>query len=505
MAQSYDVIIIGAGIVGSMVARFLSKYDLDILVIEKEVDVGMGTSSANSAAVHAGYNALPGTNKALTNAEAINMWPQLSQELGIAYERCGDYVVAVSDDDMAMLELLLERGNLNGVPGMEIIDGDEMRRREPLVRSDAVSALWVPSGGVADPFAATIAAAENAVENGVTLKLNTAFQDFLMEGNKITGVKTSQGDFKSRWVVNAAGLYADEVMHKAGVRPEFKIRPRRGEYVILDKADFQLTQKTILFPTPSDKGKGIIVASSTHGNVIIGPNANFVDSKENKEVTQEGIQEIWSGGSKLVPNINRKHIIAQFAGLRATGNAATPNPDIDYNQDFIIEIPDEVEGLVNLGGIESPGFTAAPAIAVRVVKLLEGAGESLEEKTHWNPVHVPRPVFRHLSKDEQAALIAKDPAYGRIVCRCETVTEGEILAEIHAPIPATTYDAIKRRTWLGTGRCQGGFDMPRVVQILSQELGLSPEEVTKKGEGSPFLSRRTKDVEQDHLTVEDLI
>ncbi len=505
MSKAYDVIIIGAGVVGSMVARFLSKYKLKILLIEKEADIGMGTSAANTAAVHTGYNALPGTNKAITNAIAIKMWPQLSEELGISYDRCGDYVVAVSEADMKVLATLLERGKENGVPNMEIISGDEMRRREPLIRPDTIGALWAPTGGISDPFAATIAAAENAVMNGVELKLNTAFEDFLMEGNQIIGVKTNQGDFESRWVINAAGLYTDEVMHRAGVRPEFKIQPRRGEYVILDKIDFQLTRNTILFPTPSDQGKGIVVTATLHGNVIVGPNANFVESKENKEVTKEGIQEIWSGGSKLVPEINRKHIIAQFAGLRATGNAPTPNPDIDYNQDFIIEIPEHVKGLVNLGGIESPGFTAAPAIALKVIELLEGAGETLQEKPDWDPIRVPRPVFRHLTREEQAALIEKDPAYGRIVCRCEMVTEGEILAEIHSPIPAVTYDAIKRRTWLGTGRCQGGFDTPRVVEILASELGVSPEEITKKGKGSRFLFRRTKDVETDYLTVEDLI
>jgi glycerol-3-phosphate dehydrogenase len=505
MTQSYDVIVIGAGFVGSLVARFLSKYKLDILLIEKDADVGMGTSSANSAAVHAGYDAYPGSNKALTNVRAVEMWPQLSQELGIDYSQCGDYVVAVNDEEMLVLEELLERGQKNSVPGLEIINGEEMRRREPLIRPDAIGALWAPTGGIGDPFAATVAAAENAVMNGVELKLNTAFEDFIIEGDRIIGVRTNHGDFMSRWVVNAAGLYADEVMHKAGVRPEFYIRPRRGEYIILDKADFQLTNPTILFPTPSSKGKGILVASTLHGNIIVGPNANFVDSKENKDVTKEGLEEIWSGGSKLVPAINRKHIIAEFAGLRATGNAPSPNPEIDYNQDFIIEIPENIKGFVNLGGIESPGFTSAPAIAEKVVALLQEAGESLEEKPDWNPIRIPRPVFRHLTRDEQAALIAKDPAYGRIVCRCETVTEGEIRAEIHAPIPADTYDALKRRTWLGTGRCQGGFDMPRVVAILSEELGLPSEEISKKGAGSELLFRRTKDVEQDHLTVEDLI
>jgi len=505
MAEKYDVIVIGAGIVGSMVARFLSRYQLDILLIEKETDVGMGTSSANSAAIHAGYDALPGTNKALTNVMAVDMWPQLSGELGIDYERCGDYIVAVNAEDMLVLEELMERGKRNGVTDMEIISGEEMRRREPLIRPDTVGAIWAPTGGISDPFGATIAAAENAVMNGVALKLNTAFENFIMEDDRITGIRTNQGDFKCRWGVNAAGLHADEVMHKAGVRPEFQIRPRRGEYLILDKADFQLTNTTLLFPTPSPKGKGILVASTLHGNVIVGPNANFVDSKQNNDVTKEGVQEIWAGGRALVPAINRKHIIAEFAGLRATGNAPTPDPEVDYNQDFIIEIPSSVQGLVNLGGIESPGFTAAPAIAFRVIEMLEGAGETLVEKGIWNPIRKARPVFRHLNREEQAALIAKNPAYGRIVCRCEMVTEGEILAEIHAPIPATTYDAIKRRTWTGTGRCQGGFDMPRVVSILSKELGIPPEEITKKGQGSEFLYRKTKDVLKDHLNVESLI
>lgn len=505
MAKSYDVIIIGAGIVGSMVARFLSKYQLDILLIEKEVDIGMGASSANSAILHAGYDPFPGSNKAITNVMAVEMWPQLSEELGIPYSRCGDYVVAVDEADVTVLEELLDRGKRNEVPGIEIISGEDMRKREPLIRPDAAAALWAPTGAISDPFAATIAAAENAVMNGVDLMCNTAFEDFLKEGSRIVGVRTSQGDFTSRWVVNAAGLYADEVMHKAGVRPEFEIQPRRGEYVILDKADFQLSEPTVLFPTPTETGKGILVAATLHGNVIVGPNANFVDSKENKDITQAGIQEIWKGGSMLVPAIERKHIIAEFAGLRATGNAPSPNPEIDYHQDFIIEIPQDVDGLVNLGGIESPGFTAAPALAVKVIELLEGVGEVLVEKTDWNPIRVPRPVFRHLDRDEQAALIASDPAYGRIVCRCEMVTEGEILAEIHAPISADTYDALKRRTWLGTGRCQGGFDMPRVVAILAAELGLAPEDITKKGSGSAFLYRRTKDVEQDHLTVEGLI
>jgi glycerol-3-phosphate dehydrogenase len=292
-------------------------------------------------------------------------------------------------------------------------------------------------------------------------------------------------------VVNAAGLICDEVMHKAGVRPEFKITPRKGEYYILDKSEIQM--ENILFPVPNEFSKGILVLGTTHGNVLVGPNSNLVPERDDRAVTQNGLAEIWSNSQKLVPSIPMRGIIAVFAGLRATGNAHSIN--VDYSHDFVIEIPKEVQGLVNLGGIESPGLTSAPAIAQRVVELLKDAGEKLVEKKDFNPIRPARPRFNHLTHAQQAALIEKDARYGRMICRCEMITEGEIVAEIHAPLPARTYDAIKRRTWLGTGRCLGAFDMPRVVSILSQELGVSPLEITKKGPGSEFLVRPTKEVE----------
>ncbi len=502
--DSYDVIIIGAGIVGSMVARFLSRYagddlePLDILLIEKEADVCMGATSANTAIIHAGYNPLPGTLKAEMNVKANPMWDQLAEELQFPFERCGDYVVAVGEEELPKLDLLMARGEANNVPGMVLISGEEMCRREPNINPQVSGALWAETSGLCDPWAATVAAAENAVMNGVTLKLNTAFEDFIMEGDRIIGVKTNQGIFGCRWAVNAAGMYADEVMHKAGVRPDFRITPRRGEYYVIDKEGFTINQ--VLFPVPSDVSKGILVTTSLHGNTILGPNAQEIEDKEDRAVTEPGLKEVWDGALKLVPDLRRRDIIAIFAGLRPGGNASTvrrgspTEAPVDYHKDFIIEIPDSVQGLVNLGGIESPGLTSAPAIAERVVALLAEAGETLHERSDWNPIRPARPVFRHLSKEEQAALVEKDPRYGRIICRCETVTEGEIVAEIHAPIPAVTYDALKRRTWLGTGRCQGAFDMPRVVDILARELGTSPEEITKKGAGSEFLVRRTKDV-----------
>lgn len=492
--KTYDVIVVGGGVVGCMVARFLSRYQLSVLLIEKEADVGMGASSANSAIVHAGYDPLPGTLKAEMNVQGNAMWDTLSGELGFEFDRRGDYVVAIGVEEFAHLETLLQQGRRNGVPGMHIISADEMRYREPNINPEVSGAIWAPTGGICDPFMVTVAAAENAVQNGVDLLLQTEFQGFLMDKNRIMGVKTNRGEFRAWWVVNAAGINSDKVMHAAGIRPEFKITPRRGEYAVMDRAEIQINN--VLFPVPSAKGKGILVTTTLHGNAMIGPNALVNDNRDDRPITAEGIAEIWSGAQKLVPSLSPRYTIAVYAGLRATGNAPSPNPNIQYNADFVIEIPKEVQGLVNLGGIESPGLTSAPAIAKRVVELLKDAGEKLVEKRDWNPIRPPRPRFSKLPREEQIKLIRTDPAYARVICRCETVTEAEIINEIHAIIPAHTYDAIKRRTWLGTGRCQGSFDMPRVVDILARELGVPREAISKKGAGSEFLIRPTKQVEE---------
>jgi glycerol-3-phosphate dehydrogenase len=490
-SSTFDIVIIGGGIVGCMIARELSRYQLQIALIEKNSDIGAETSAANSAIIHAGYDPLPGTLKAQMNVLGNPLWEPLAAQLDFTYERQGDFVVALSEDEIPTLERLHQIGIQNGVPGMEIISGEQMRRREPLINPDVRAALWAKTGGMCDPFGATIATAENALNNGVKIFLNTKFSGFLMENYRIRGIHTNQGDFYCKWVINAAGVYADEIMHAAGVNAEFKITPRRGEYFILDRAACGLQQ--ILFPVPSKAGKGILVTATVHGNVIVGPNASVLDDKENKAVTPAGMDEIWLGAQKLVPSIKKKDIIALFSGIRAYGNAATPTIGLDYQHDFMIEIAAGVQGLLNLGGIESPGLTASPAIALRVVELLKDAGLKLEPKSNFNPIRKNRPRFRHLSHAQQKELIEQNPLYGRIICRCETVTEGEIVAEIHAPIPATTYDAIKRRTWLGTGRCLGGFDMPKVVNILARELNVSPLQISKKGPGSEYLFCHTKD------------
>jgi len=490
MSDSFDFIVIGGGVVGSMIARWLSRYEGRVLLIEKDADIGMGSTSANSAIVHAGYDPKPGSLKAQMNVRGNAMFEELSQELSFGFDRRGDFVVAVGQDELPTLETLLEQSKRNGVPGMSLISGDEMRKHEPNINPLVSGALWASSGGVCDPFQACVAAAENAVMNGAQVMLETAFEDFLWEGKRVIGVRTNRGEFRSRWVINAAGVYSDVVMHKAGVRPEFFISARKGEYFVFDRAD--VTIQNVLFPVPTAKGKGILVTGTLHENTIIGPNANVVPDKEDTSSTKPGSDEIWEGAQKLVPSLSLRSVIASFVGIRPTGNGPSRDPSIGYDNDFIIEIPKAVQGFVNLGGIESPGLTSAPAIAEEVVRLLEEAGEALKVKKDWNPIRPSRPRFAHLTHAERQALTALDPRYGRVICRCENVTEGEILAEIHALVPARTYDAIKRRTWLGTGRCQAGFDMTRVVDILARELGVSPLEVTKRGVGSEYLFRRTK-------------
>lgn len=483
MQNKYDYIIIGSGIVGSLIARELSCYACSVLVIEKEIDVGMCPSSANSAIIHAGFDPKPGTMKARMNADGNKLWHTIAPELGIQFKETGSYVVAVGSDELPAISLLFEQGVKNSIPGLSMISRDEMLLREPLINPSVSGALWAPSAAVIDPFGAVLAAAENAVLNGVKYVFETKFLDFIIDNNKITGVKTNKGDFYCDWVINSAGLYSDEVSHKAGAKTGFKIIPRKGSYIIFDAAKFSINN--VLFQVPSALGKGVLVSTTTHGNVMIGPDSQPSENKEDSASTREGLFAIEAGAKKLIPSIDVRNSIVTYAGIRATGNG---------DKDFIIEISPEIKGLVNLLGIDSPGFVSAPAIAKYVIELLKEAGVKLTAKETFNPIRKPFPHFHLMSHKEKAELIKINPAYGRIVCRCEEVTEGEILDAIHAPIPALTYDSIKRRTWLGTGRCQGAFDYPKVIQILAKELRIPKTEITKKGKGSELIFRKTKDV-----------
>lgn len=480
-SELYDVIIIGAGVVGSLIARALARYDLRLLLLDKASDVGEGTTKANTAIVHAGYDAKPGSLKAKLNVAGNALFDQVCGELDVAFERCGTYVVATSQEDLATLQALYERGRENGVPGLRLLSAEEMRRREPAITPSLTGALLAETGGIVDPFALCYAAAENAVLNGVTLLLETEATGWVKEDGRIVGVMTNRGVYRGRWFVISAGLWADDLLHRAGL-DGFTITPRKGEYFVLDREAAHYV-RSVLFPCPTPISKGILVTRTIHGNVMLGPNAQDVTDKEDLRTTAEGLEEVMAGALKLVPGLERRHIIRTFAGLRATGNTG----------DFYIAQPSEAPGLVVLAGIESPGLTASPAIAEYVVEILREAGLKLAARRDYNPIRKGIPRFADLSDGEREALIAQDPRWGRIICRCEMVTEAEVVAACHAPIPARTYDALKRRTRIGTGRCQGGFDTPLVLNIMARELGLSPLEITQRGGASRLVVRRTKE------------
>jgi len=484
--RHFDVVIIGAGVVGVMTARELSRYRLSVAVLEKETDVGEGSSASNSAIIHSGHDPFPGTAKARMNVLGNALWHELAPELDIPLKKTGALIVAASGQEQ-QLEKLFARGTENGVPGLRILSRQETLQKEPLLNPDTAGALWTPTAAVVDPFEGVLGPAENAAENGVTFLFETQVTGAILDGTTVTGVQTSNGAIYAKWVVNAAGVYSDDIMHLFGDHPDFSVSVRRGEYFVFDPSRFRIDN--VLFPMPDENGKGILVTTTTHGNAMIGPNSEEVTDKEDQSVTESGMHQILDGAARLIPSISSQDLIAAFAGLRATGNHYP-----DGHRDFLIERSATVKGLINLAGIESPGYASSPAIAQRVSELLAEGGLDLEPKSDWISTR-KRPVrFHALSHEQRADAIRENPGYGRIVCRCEEVTEAEIITAIHRPIPARTYDAIKRRTWLGTGRCQGSFDYPRTMEILAQELGVSMTEVTKKGPGSVFLYRRTKEM-----------
>ncbi len=462
-----DVVIVGGGIVGAAVARELSRYDADVVLLEKEPDVAMGTSKANSGILHAGFDAKTGTLKALTNVQGNQLYRQIYEELGINIKFIGSLVVAKTDEDMGTLEELLARGKENGVPGLEILGREAVLAKEPNLAQDIAGALWAPTGGVICPFGATIAFAENAVRNGVRVYTECPVEKVVVEDNRVVGVKTAKGFIAATYVINAAGVHADDISSGAG-DDSFTIKPRKGEYVLFDKTVANLV-KTVIFPTPSKISKGILVSPTAHGNLFVGPNAVDVDDKDDVATTPAGIHEIVSGARKLVPDLPLHASITQFAGLRAAADGG----------DFIIRPSGNVNGLIQAAGIQSPGLTAAPAIAKMVADILREQGMKLTEKAGFNPTNPPKPKFHELSNKDKAALIAQNPLYGRVICRCESVTEGEIVEAIHAPCGARTVDGVKRRTRAGMGRCQGGFCGPRVTAILARELNIPVTAVRK--------------------------
>ena len=474
--MTYDVCIIGAGVVGAMTARELVKRGLSVLVLEKEYDVATGASRANSGIVHAGFDCKVGSLKAKLNVKGSLLMEDLCREMGVSYDRCGSVVVGFGAEDDQTVRELYDRGIQNGVSGLSVKNGDEARELEPSLSSEVTSALFVDSGAIVCPYELTIAALGVAINNGVTLKTGAGVSALSKKGG-VWQIESEAGAFESTYIVNCAGVYSDEIANMAGEN-RYTVHARRGEYFLLDKAS-GLPLKRTVFMAPSKMGKGVLVSPTAHGNIIVGPTAEDIDEKGSVRTTEEGLAQVKALSQKSVPSTPLRKAITNFCGLRAVGNTG----------DFIIE---EKEGAVHCIGIESPGLSASPAIAEYVASLLEKAGATLSEKADFCGTYRPAVAFRALSDEQKNEIIKKDSRYGRIVCRCESVTEGEIVETLHMEPKPKTLDALKRRTRCGMGRCQGGFCTPVVTEIMARELGVSELAITKSGGASHLLLERTK-------------
>ncbi|MCR1897570.1 FAD-dependent oxidoreductase [Irregularibacter muris] len=459
----YDLCIIGGGIVGTNIARELSKYQLNILVLEKEEDIGCGATKANSGIVHGGYVAKPDTLKGKLCIQGNRMYRQLNQQLNFGYKQTGALVLAFNQEDMEELEKLYQSGIENGVKEIEIIDREQALQMEPNLNPDIAAALYCGEVGITSPYEFAIALMENAIDNGVTLKLNTEVKN-IEKDNGIFTIDTGEKSYQARYIINSAGVFSDKIASMVG-QNTFDILPRRGQYVIFDKGTGEKVNH-VIFQVPSKKGKGILVASTYHGNLMIGPNAEDTQNKEDVGTEKDALEEIVMTAKRSVPQFNLNQIIRTFSGIRATPTT----------KDFIIEETKE-KGFINVAGIESPGLTASPAIALHVKDILKDMGVELVLKEDFNPYRKPIIKEKNLKPEEIKDLLFIDSAPEKIICRCEGVSEAEIVDALHRNIDIYSPDAIKRRTRAGMGRCQGGFCESRVREIISREKNIPLDQV----------------------------
>ena len=478
----YDVFIIGSGVSGGFIALELSKYNLKVALCEKSLEPCGGSSRANSGIVHAGYDPIPGTLKAKLNVRGSELMPEMAKRLNIDLNICGSYVIAFNDADDQKVYELYKRGITNNVADMSILSGDAVRKAEPNISDKVTSALYARTTGIISPYKIAITSSELAAQNGV---------EFL-RGNEVIAMEdmggyikviTNKGSYDTQYVVNAAGVYADKIANMLGDN-SFGIIPRKGEYLILDKNESGIVN-SVIFQVPSDMGKGILVAPTVDGNVLLGPTSHNITDRDDKSTTKPGIAEAVAGAKRSVPTVNERALITMFAGIRAVPSTG----------DFIIGQSAANSRLFNAAGIESPGLTSSPAIGEYVVKLMAESGVVLEKKKQF---FVQRPAEKKVCSmppEEACKLIESNPSYGKIVCRCEKVTEGEIIDAIHRPAGAVTLDGVKMRVRAGMGRCQGGFCTSRVIEILSRELNVPETEIRKQNEGSELLYRVLRDPE----------
>ena len=474
----FDVIVIGGGVIGGLILRELTKYNVNACLVEQAGDVAMGASKANSGIVHAGFDAPVGSLKAKFNVEGNKMMEGVCADLGVKFRRNGSLVVAFSEEEIPTLHALKERGEQNGVEGLEIIDQARLREMEKNISDEAIAALYAPTGGIVCPYELSIAAIGNAMDNGATLVTDFTVTAIEMAENGYLVKSDSGQEIRAKLVINSAGLYSGEIAKMVGDN-DIQIGARKGEYILLDRESGDFVSHTLFF-TPTKLGKGILVTQTVDNNILLGPTAD--EGNDSTETSADGLAFVIEKARKMCKNLPLFHTITSFAGVRAFSG----------RHDFIIEESKVFKGVIHCAGIESPGLTASPAIAKYVVETLVGGMVTLERNKAFKGTRAPDYFFKNLSMAEKNALIKKDPSYGKIVCRCEQVTEGEILRAIRENPPAKDIDGVKFRTRSGMGRCQGGFCQPYVAELIAKEGGMSLTNVSKKGKGSHLLTGVTK-------------
>lgn len=472
----YDVVIAGAGVIGSMLARELCRYKLKIAMLEKQNDVAMGASKANSAIVHGGYDPEPGTLKALLNVRGVELMKKAVKELNVPFRLNGSLVVGFGEKDDEEVKALYDRGIKNGVTGLEVISGDKARELEPNLSPDVTSALLVNNAGIVCPYELTVSAAGNAMDNGAELLCNFDIAKIQKKDGVFTVTSTDGQTVEARYFVNCAGLYSDKISEIAG-DGFFKIIPRAGEYLLLDKTEGKTVDKTI-FQVPNENGKGILVTPTVDNNLLLGPTAMAVGSPEDNDTTKANLDTVVALAKKSVPCVKAFNVITSFCGVRSS----------EKNGDFIIAESEKVKGFINVAAIDSPGLSSTCAIAEYTVDILGKAGLELTVNEKFNPNRPDMHAFRKMNDEEKNEFIKKNPSYGKIICRCETVSEGEIVNAIKSNPPARDVDSVKRRTRSGMGRCQGGFCGPNVIKLISEHAGIPMEKVTKSGGNSYMLT-----------------
>ncbi len=473
----FDIVVIGAGVIGGMVAREFTKYTDSVVILEKNSDVALGATRANSGIVHAGYDAKEGSLKARLNVRGSKMMEQTCLDLGVKYKRNGSLVVGFNDDDKETLISLVKRGEKNGVEGLSVIDRERILEIEPNIGDDVTVALHAPTGAIVCPYELCMASVGNAMDNGAELRLNFEVKSIEKcdSGFKIC---SENDEVYGKYVVNCAGLYSDEISAMIGDN-SFTVRPRRGEYMLLDRECGGHIKSTV-FRCPSKMGKGVLVSPTVDGNLLIGPTAEDIDDKTDTSTTQQGLATVRSLAGQQVKGIEFGKVITSFTGLRATGSTG----------DFIINMP--TVGFLNLAGIESPGLSSAPAIAEYAVSLMQDVGFDKSARPEFVGTRRAMHFFSALTIHEKNALIKERPEYARVICRCETITEGEILDAIRTNPRPTDLDGVKRRTRATMGRCQGGFCSPYIIELLAKEMGVDYTDVTKSGGNSVINFGKTK-------------